>query len=243
MARGADPKTLAQVEVAFDGSTDHGSEIRYRRKDGSIFWAAIFVSPVLDESGELIVTARARLASREMVESHSALAGVSMEEMVFRSVFSCRNAEMQREAQALGGISKLTPLEIQKAGAFNLEPRPIARAWEYWCRDAAGRGARKQTQLRQDARGQRPHDGILPPTGYRRKGPQLGTSRRLVARQRVRDRSAGLRAWARAHAGAWRTDPSAGQPGAGHAMPADVVRSDLARAREVVPARDVRYSA
>ncbi len=54
MARGADPKTLAQVEVAFEGSTDHGSEIRYRRKDGSIFWAAIFVSPVLDESGDVV---------------------------------------------------------------------------------------------------------------------------------------------------------------------------------------------
>jgi PAS domain S-box-containing protein len=32
MARGADPKTLAQVETAFEGSTDHGSEIRYRRR-------------------------------------------------------------------------------------------------------------------------------------------------------------------------------------------------------------------
>jgi hypothetical protein len=39
---------------------------------------------------------------------------------------------MQREAQMLGGLSKLTPAEIEKAGAFNLEPRPIARAWEYW---------------------------------------------------------------------------------------------------------------
>ena len=38
MARGADPKALAQVEIAFGGSTDHGSEIRYRRKDGSVFW-------------------------------------------------------------------------------------------------------------------------------------------------------------------------------------------------------------
>jgi PAS domain S-box-containing protein len=54
MARGADPKTLAQVEIAFEGSTDHGSEIRYRRKDGSIFWAAIFVSPVLDENGVVV---------------------------------------------------------------------------------------------------------------------------------------------------------------------------------------------
>ena len=50
---------------------------------------------------------------------------------------------------------------------------------------------------------------------------------------------AGLRAWARAHAGARRTGPSAGQSGAGHAMPADLVRSDPARARAVVSARDV----
>lgn len=51
LARGADPEALAQVEAAFEGSTDHGSEIRYRRKDGSMFWAAIFISPVLNESG------------------------------------------------------------------------------------------------------------------------------------------------------------------------------------------------
>jgi len=42
------------IEAAFEGSTDHGSEIRYRRKDGSMFWAAIFVSPVLDESGDVV---------------------------------------------------------------------------------------------------------------------------------------------------------------------------------------------
>src|ERR1700691_5269312 len=54
MARGADPKALALVEAAFEGSTAHGSEIRYRRKDGSMFWAAIFISPVLDESDEVV---------------------------------------------------------------------------------------------------------------------------------------------------------------------------------------------
>ena len=68
-----------------------------------------------------------------LMRRHGAtVAGISMEEMVFRAVFSCRNAEMQREAQMLGGLSPLTSVEIQKAGAFNLEPRPIARAWEYW---------------------------------------------------------------------------------------------------------------
>jgi PAS domain S-box-containing protein len=54
MARGADPKALAQVEAAFEGGTDGGSEIRYRRKDGSMFWAAIFISPVRDEGDEVV---------------------------------------------------------------------------------------------------------------------------------------------------------------------------------------------
>jgi PAS domain S-box-containing protein len=54
MARGADPKALAQVEAAFDGRPDGGSEIRYRRKDGSIFWAAVLISPVRDETGEVV---------------------------------------------------------------------------------------------------------------------------------------------------------------------------------------------
>jgi PAS domain S-box-containing protein len=54
MARGADPKALAQVEAAFVSGDDVGSEIRYRRKDGSVFWAALFISPVRDESGEVV---------------------------------------------------------------------------------------------------------------------------------------------------------------------------------------------
>jgi HCOMODA/2-hydroxy-3-carboxy-muconic semialdehyde decarboxylase len=68
-----------------------------------------------------------------LMRRHGAtVVGTTVEEMVFRSVFSCRNADLQREAMALGGINKLTPVEIEKAGAFNLEPRPIARTWEYW---------------------------------------------------------------------------------------------------------------
>jgi HCOMODA/2-hydroxy-3-carboxy-muconic semialdehyde decarboxylase len=68
-----------------------------------------------------------------LMRRHGAtVAGTTLQEMIFRAVFSCRNAEMQRDAQMLGGVSPLTPGEIEKAGAFNLEPRPIARAWEYW---------------------------------------------------------------------------------------------------------------
>ena len=46
MARGADPEALAEIEAAFEGSSDSDPEIRYRRKDGSEFWAFIFVSRV-----------------------------------------------------------------------------------------------------------------------------------------------------------------------------------------------------
>lgn len=54
MAQGTDPKALALVEAAFKGTDDHSSEVCYRRKDGSKFWAALFISPVRDESGDVI---------------------------------------------------------------------------------------------------------------------------------------------------------------------------------------------
>ncbi len=53
MVLGTDPVTLAQVEASFEGS-DSGSEIRYRRKDGSVFCAALFISPVRDERGDVV---------------------------------------------------------------------------------------------------------------------------------------------------------------------------------------------
>src|SRR5512141_863706 len=54
MARGTDSEALAQVKAAFEGDSDSSSEIRYRRKDGSVFWAAIFISPVRDKSGAIV---------------------------------------------------------------------------------------------------------------------------------------------------------------------------------------------
>ncbi len=54
MAHGADAEALAQIEAQFDGSSEGGTEIRYRRKDGSKFWAGLFVSPVRDEDGNIV---------------------------------------------------------------------------------------------------------------------------------------------------------------------------------------------
>jgi PAS domain S-box-containing protein len=54
MAHGADADALAQIEAEFHGNPSGGSEILCRRKDGSEFWAALFISPVRDESGDVV---------------------------------------------------------------------------------------------------------------------------------------------------------------------------------------------
>jgi PAS domain S-box-containing protein len=54
MAQGADPDALAVIEGKFKGTSGADPEIRYRRKDNSVFWATVFVSPVRDEGGEIV---------------------------------------------------------------------------------------------------------------------------------------------------------------------------------------------
>jgi PAS domain S-box-containing protein len=54
LARPIAPETLAQAEVAFAGKAESNSEINLRRKDGSKFWAAVFVSPVRDKTGDVV---------------------------------------------------------------------------------------------------------------------------------------------------------------------------------------------
>jgi PAS domain S-box-containing protein len=54
MARGTDPDSLTRIEATFAGNSAGGSEICYRRKNGSEFWSAILISPVRDESGDVV---------------------------------------------------------------------------------------------------------------------------------------------------------------------------------------------
>jgi HWE histidine kinase len=65
---------LAQVAGAFEGR-DSGSEIRYRRKDGSVFWAAIFISPVRDQSGDVVqhFASFVELTKRKQQQAQSAM--------------------------------------------------------------------------------------------------------------------------------------------------------------------------
>ena len=54
LAPGADPAATARVIAAFKGGADTDPEVHYRRKDGTEFWASVFVSPVRDKNGEVV---------------------------------------------------------------------------------------------------------------------------------------------------------------------------------------------
>jgi ribulose-5-phosphate 4-epimerase/fuculose-1-phosphate aldolase len=80
-----------------------------------------------------------------LMRRHGAtVVGTSLRELVFRTVYSCRNAGLQTQAHLLGHVGALTPEEIEQARAYNLRPGPVGRAWDYWVRQlekGAGRAA------------------------------------------------------------------------------------------------------
>ncbi len=68
-----------------------------------------------------------------LMRRHGAtVVGATLQETVFRTIFSHRNAELQLRATALGEISPLTSGEAGLAEAYSLRERPMGRAWEYW---------------------------------------------------------------------------------------------------------------
>jgi len=68
-----------------------------------------------------------------LLRRHGAtLAGGSVRECVFRSIYTTRNAELQLRAMAIGTPGPLSPGETEKSGGHNLGGRGVERAWEYW---------------------------------------------------------------------------------------------------------------
>jgi HCOMODA/2-hydroxy-3-carboxy-muconic semialdehyde decarboxylase len=68
-----------------------------------------------------------------LLRRHGAtLAGRSLRECVFRSIFTCRNAELQSRAMGIGSISTLSPGEAAMCSQHSLTPRTLSRTWEYW---------------------------------------------------------------------------------------------------------------
>jgi ribulose-5-phosphate 4-epimerase/fuculose-1-phosphate aldolase len=68
-----------------------------------------------------------------LLRRHGAtVAGRSLRECVFRSIYTCRNAELQSRAMGIGSISTLSAGEAEMCSHHSLTPRTLGRAWEYW---------------------------------------------------------------------------------------------------------------
>jgi len=68
-----------------------------------------------------------------LMRRHGAtVVGAGLRELVFRTVYSHANAELQLRSMAIGKIGPLTRGEAELTGALQLQPLPMGRAWEYW---------------------------------------------------------------------------------------------------------------
>ncbi len=68
-----------------------------------------------------------------LMRRHGAtVAGTSLQELVFRCIYTAHNAALQIQAKMLGHVGPLNAEEAELAGSFNLAPGPLNRAWEYF---------------------------------------------------------------------------------------------------------------
>ncbi len=96
-----------------------------------------------------------------LMKGHGAtVVGANVQELVFRAIYSCRNAEFQFLAGMLGKVTTLRPGEVDKAAQIHSMPVSQTRTWEYWCTrleksgngiPAAGRGKKAISAKRKRA--------------------------------------------------------------------------------------------
>ena len=87
---------------------------------------------VKPEEGASLARALGKHAVVVMRRHGATVVGGELRELVFRTLYSAKNAEHQLAAHALGHVSPLTDGEAEMAAQLNLAPGPLARAYEYW---------------------------------------------------------------------------------------------------------------
>ena len=142
---GTDPEVAARIRQAVAARTSFDGEIYNYRKDGAGFWNALYISPVLDEAGELTyyfasqidVSYRKEAARRQAqrAESMGALAsGVAHEFNNLMTVVmsSAEQAALRATDQRQSDLLARALWAAQRAGQLATElltltrPRPIA---------------------------------------------------------------------------------------------------------------------
>jgi HCOMODA/2-hydroxy-3-carboxy-muconic semialdehyde decarboxylase len=105
-----------------------------------------------------------------LMRRHGAtLVGTTLRELVFRTIYSHANAEIQLRAMALGRIGPLSRGEAERTGPYQLQPRPMARAWEYWT-ERLKKSGEMPSMRRSATRGAKARAARLPARANRRVG-------------------------------------------------------------------------
>jgi hypothetical protein len=104
----------------------------------------------------------------------------SLKELLFRTIFSARNAELQTQAKLVGTVHPLSTAEAAKAAAYNLRPAPMERAWDYWVMRLAKADGRAAAPAAAKAPAKARRGTTAKPAGRRsqRAGRKAGTKRR-----------------------------------------------------------------
>jgi ribulose-5-phosphate 4-epimerase/fuculose-1-phosphate aldolase len=76
-----------------------------------------------------------------LMRRHGAsVAGTSLRELIFRTVFGSDNCKLLAQAMALGHVDSLSPGEIKLTAAHQQRPPSTNRAWDYWVRQVEKAG-------------------------------------------------------------------------------------------------------
>ena len=120
---------------------------------------------VKPEEGASLARALGNHAIVVMRRHGATVVGGELRELVFRVIYSAKNAEHQLAAHMLGHVSPLTDGEAEMAAGLNLAPGPLARAYEYWVTRLAkseGRSKSDPTVKAAEAAARRPVPGGAP---------------------------------------------------------------------------------
>jgi ribulose-5-phosphate 4-epimerase/fuculose-1-phosphate aldolase len=76
-----------------------------------------------------------------LMRRHGAtVAGTSVRELIFRTVFASDNCKLLSQAMVMGHVDSLSPGEIKLTAAHQSRPPSTNRAWDYWVRQVEKAG-------------------------------------------------------------------------------------------------------
>jgi HCOMODA/2-hydroxy-3-carboxy-muconic semialdehyde decarboxylase len=76
-----------------------------------------------------------------LMRRHGAtVAGTSLRNLTFRSVFGADNCKLLSQAMAHGHVDSLSPGEVTLTAAYQERPPSTNRAWDYWVRQVEKAG-------------------------------------------------------------------------------------------------------